>query len=360
MADMDEPSIKLTERSNIKEISVLFKLGLMFLSLLASIVILEIYLTKTNYPYQNCERVNISSEAYLGKFNEQTGWSYKKDYSYYDESGRYEYHFDKNGIRSASPNYTINYDKPRILFIGDSVTFGEELNFKDTYAYKINELLGNKYEVVNLGVQGFGSAQSMLRLKSLIKEIDPTFVVYTFIPDHVNRDKNYDRRLHVKCFEFSGTKPVFVFENGLKQIRKPQTYDVVDRFKTLLFLDLNWQIFREKMLTKDGKDIYFTKEIINEISNLSNEYAAKDYYIYFDNVYDISANNWNNYLSSYVFNPEDQNKILNFTNWAKDSKLPGVKYYVNSEDDYHPNASLSAEIAKRFVEKFKSEFIDLN
>jgi hypothetical protein len=199
----------------------------------------------------------------------------------------------------------------------------------------------------------------MLRLKNIIEEIEPQYVVYTFIPDHINRDINYDRRLHVKCFEFSGTKPIFTFKNNqLKQVKKPQKYDVIDRFKLPLFLSMNYQNFREKSLIKSKKAQYITKEIINEISNLSIKYNAKDYYIYYDNIHGVSSSSWNNYLSNYMFNDDKKDRVLNFTNWAEDSQPAGTKYYVNDYDDYHPNATLSAEIAKRFIDKFGGDFYE--
>ncbi|MBT3249525.1 MAG: hypothetical protein HN846_04955 [Candidatus Pacebacteria bacterium] len=332
---------------------------LVLVSILISLLVVEIYLIKINYPYQNCETVNQTSEFFLGEFNHKTGWSYQKSISFFDKDGKYEYYFDENGIRSSDENYQIDYQKPRILFVGGSVTFGEGLHYEDTFPAQINSLLEDRFEVINLGVQGFGSAQSMAYLKIMIEKIRPSYVIYTFIQDHINRDINYDRRLHVKCFEFSGTKPVFTLKNNkLEQVKKPQEYKSVDRFKILLFLSMSYQNFLEKILMKNEVAIDITKAIINEVSNLSNENNARDYYIYYDTLYEASPNSWNDYLSSRVFGGVEKGKVLNFTNWADDSKKTGLKYYISSDDDYHPNASLSAEIAKKFVDKFGDEFND--
>ncbi|AKM81067.1 MAG: hypothetical protein UT13_C0001G0105 [Candidatus Pacebacteria bacterium GW2011_GWF2_38_9] len=336
-----------------------FNLLLIFVSLLFSLILFEFYLRIIKYPYQGCEEVQLASESWLGEFNKATGWSYKKSFSYYEDNGKFEYHFDKNGIRVESENYEINHDKKIIAFIGDSVTFGEELSFKDTFPAKIGELLGEEFEIVNLGVQGFGTSQSMIHLKNLISEIRPDFVVYTFIPDHINRDINYDRRIHVKCLDFNGTKPVFRIVDGqLKQIRKPKLYKTVDRFKLALFLDDIYQISKEREQIESGDAEKITKEIINQISELVRNNGAQDYYIYYDNVYDTSIYSYNDYLVKYIFDGDKEDKVFNFTNWAIDSQTKGKKYYVNDEDDYHPNASLSAEIAKGFFNKFKDHFLD--
>ncbi len=333
---------------------------LSFISFLISVLLIEVYLNVINYPYQGCKEIINSSESYLGEFSEDAGWKYKQSFSYYDGNGRYQYNFDEDGIRSSEPNCKITHIKPIIIFIGDFVTFGEKLNYNDTFASKINELLGDKFEVVNLGVQGYGSVQSMVRLQNIISLIKPEYVVYTFIPDHINRNINYDRRLQAKCLQFSGTKPVFTVRNDrLIQIRSPHTYDYTDKYKSLLFLNLSYQAFNEKWLLKNNKAVGITKKLVEEISEISSQNNAKDYYIYYDIIFDKSPESWNEYLLNTIF-LDKKDKVLNFTNWAVDSKTMGTKYYVDSDDDYHPNASLSAEIAKRFVEKFNADLLENN
>lgn len=327
------------------------------ISLGVSLLIVEIFLLKENYPYQDCKQVFQSAEYYLGVFDSQTGWSYKPKISYYEKADGYEYHFDEDGIRVRTPNSKVNFEKPRIVFIGDSVTFGEELNYNDTFPSQINHLLGDKFEIINLGVQGYGTDQAMLRLKEHIKGLNPEYVVYTFIPDDKNRNVNYDRRLHVKCFEFAGTKPLFSLEdNQLIQQAFPQKYSDTDRYKLPLFLSHSWQNFQEQQQQKNGKDIDLTRELIKEIKNISNQNKAKDYYIYFDTIYDTSSNNWNEYMAKKILSEDQLERTLMFTNWAVDSGNKGTKYFVNKNDDVHPNSSLSAVVAKKFVEKFAPDF----
>ena len=68
------------------------------------------------------------------------------------------YYTNKNGERS--PGFADNkvYNK-KILFIGDSFTFGYLSNYNDTYPYNaiknINNKLEVKYQAINLGVNGY-------------------------------------------------------------------------------------------------------------------------------------------------------------------------------------------------------------
>lgn len=347
------------ESNEIKTNFFKYKIILIIFSIFISLFCLEIILRVINYPYQSCEEVYQASETWLGEFDEKTGWSYKKNFSFDQPDMKYNYFFDENGIRVKSKNYKINHDKKIIAFVGGSVTFGEGLPFEETFAYKVGDLLGNDFEVVNLGIQGFGTAQSYLHLKELIDVVKPDFVVYTFIPDHINRDVNYDRRIHVKCFEFNGTKPVFELQDGvLNFYRLPKRYNEVDKLKIVLFLDNVLQLNRENKLLDSDSARSLTKATINEMSSLINSDGAEDFYIYYDTIYDDSADSYNDFLFDYIFDDDKKERVLNFTNWATDSSVKGTKYFVNESDNYHPNAILSNKIAEFFVEKFSADFKD--
>lgn len=67
----------------------------------------------------------------------------------------------------------------------------------------------SKYQVVNLGVQGYGTDQSLLRLRQLIDRFNARVVVYTYIHEHLQRNCNIDRRLFAPDATFLGTKPMF-------------------------------------------------------------------------------------------------------------------------------------------------------
>lgn len=351
---LDIKKIKPTKESSQRSF---FPVLILAFSILLPVLLIEIFLSKSDYPFQDCNEIFTSAESYLGEFDELTGWSYKPKISYYESNQKFAYHFNDEGIRVASPASRINYEKPRLVFIGDSVTFGEELNYEDSFVFQVGKLLKDKFEVVNLGVQGFGTDQSLLRLEKFIDELDPDYVVYTFIVDHKNRNINYDRRLHVKCFEFSGTKPLFdISKNELKQVGYPKKPILTDRFKVNLFLSHSWQNFREQIQRNYGGDTELTQGLVTKIGETVKNSGAADYYIYFDTIYDPNEDGYHHQVAKSIFSEDQLSRTLMFINWAEDSNKKGTKYYVNENDDLHPNASLSALMAKSFVEKFGGTF----
>lgn len=93
--------------------------------------------------------------------------------------------------RRVTPEQGEKADSVVLLF-GCSFTFGFGVNDKDTYAWKLAELLGNKYQVVNLGVSGYGAHQMLAMLESgrldpLLQRYKHRYAFFLTIADHRNR-----------------------------------------------------------------------------------------------------------------------------------------------------------------------------
>ncbi len=74
----------------------------------------------------------------------------------------------------------------RIVFIGDSVTFGYYVDENDTFAKVVENLMqskglkGRRVEIVNAGVSGLGSSNILAHLKKRVLAWDPDLVVWGF------------------------------------------------------------------------------------------------------------------------------------------------------------------------------------
>jgi len=100
-------------------------------------------------------------------------------------------HFtNSDGFRGAE----FAREKPdgtaRILFLGDSFTFGEGVLFEDTYPEITADLLNRRntdspqrYESYNLGVGGYNTAQSLNLLKHTGLEFAPDIIVLGYVPN---------------------------------------------------------------------------------------------------------------------------------------------------------------------------------
>jgi hypothetical protein len=65
----------------------------------------------------------------------------------------------------------------RILFLGDSFVMGLNVSPEQTWPKALEQVLGSDFEVMNLGVAGYGPDQSLTQLEDEALEFDPDVVV---------------------------------------------------------------------------------------------------------------------------------------------------------------------------------------
>lgn len=100
-------------------------------------------------------------------------------------------------INSDGLNQITNFigEKPegvfRIAAIGDSFTFGENVNTEDNYPSQLQNLLdkqcNNKFEVLNLGVVGYDIRYVVERYKLRGQKYDPDLILWFIIPSDLLR-----------------------------------------------------------------------------------------------------------------------------------------------------------------------------
>lgn len=133
------------------------------------------------------------------------------------DAGRYV-HDDRLGYLPraghAAPGITIEADGRRstgaappgtaapILAVGDSFTFGAEVNDQETWPAQLQQITGRR--VLNAGVNGYGFDQIVLRAEALAPVYRPEAIVVAFIADDIRRTEM--RRL------WGADKPYFDLE----------------------------------------------------------------------------------------------------------------------------------------------------
>ena len=139
----------------------------------------------------------------------------------------------------AAPGLTIEADGRRttgaavsssaapILAVGDSFTFGAEVNDPDTWPALLQGLTGRR--VINAGVSGYGFDQIVLRAEALAPVYRPEAIVVAFIADDIRRTEM--RRL------WSADKPYFDIDGGAPVLRGVPVPPRADPKTTLTF----WQ-----------------------------------------------------------------------------------------------------------------------
>jgi hypothetical protein len=103
-----------------------------------------------------------------------------------------QYAFDRHGYRVKSVDEPVDFDRPTIVFTGESMMVGERLPWQDTIPAQTSQMLG--MQSANLAVSGYASDQAYLRLKSELPRFrKPVAVVTLFTPSIFDRNLDVDR-----------------------------------------------------------------------------------------------------------------------------------------------------------------------
>jgi hypothetical protein len=135
------------------------------------------------------------------------------------------YAFDQRGVRvSASAPLTDPSEEerlPRIVLLGDSFTEGYEVPFEESWGHMLEASLAQSREparVLNLGVQGYGMDQALLRWRRSGLALAPRLVVFGLQMENCARNVNILRPLYTlreaAYVSEPFSKPRFVEEGG--------------------------------------------------------------------------------------------------------------------------------------------------
>jgi hypothetical protein len=88
-------------------------------------------------------------------------------------------HINPQGLRS--PEFVKKGTRPRILILGDSMTFGHGVGDEDPYPQRLQEILdsrGESVEVINAAIRGYSSDQSYKLFATRLRALDPDLVIF--------------------------------------------------------------------------------------------------------------------------------------------------------------------------------------
>jgi hypothetical protein len=99
------------------------------------------------------------------------------------------YTIDVNGLRVTPP--ATGQPRGCVVFFGDSMTFGEGVEDKQTLPYQVALKTAGNYVVYNFAFSGYGPHQMLAILQTHreahILKCRPTHFIYLAIPEHVER-----------------------------------------------------------------------------------------------------------------------------------------------------------------------------
>ena len=136
------------------------------------------------------------TEARLGAPDPRTGWAFAPGRTLdlpFRRSGRVvRYSIDAHGDRAPSADWKEDPASPTLVVAGESIASGHALQWSETFAARLGEML--RVQVVDVAVAGYGSDQAHLRaLDALARFARPTAVVTTVLPVQLSRNLRDDR-----------------------------------------------------------------------------------------------------------------------------------------------------------------------
>jgi len=285
----------------------------------------------------------IPNEYSFARFDPELGWSYIPNKSTIHKVGgetiKKSVHFDRNGIRVLRSGVELDSTKPSILFIGGSFTMGHGLSYEESFVGKFDTLNEVQYQVVNLGVQGYGSDQALLALKRHMTKFNTKIVVYTFIEDHIPRNGNYDRRMLIPTARFLGTKPKFELNND-KELYLSKTPLLNKDYVNSYLIDFLKMKVGALMGTFPPYPENLTKSLILEMKNYCKQHGAQ---------FVVLNWRWKNSDYDALFHNLDVDIIDTMkdapSGWAEMVILGGV----------HPDAQASDHAARLLLKYFRKK-----
>lgn len=129
--------------------------------------------------------------------DQETGYLLNPNFKGEETNDYKEYRIGVKISPQGLRDYEHNLSKKtyRILGIGDSYTFGEGVELKDTYLSVLENKLEEKYdpeniEIIKAGVPGYGTKQEIIFLKRYISFFKPDIVIMGLLPKEAFRSEN--------------------------------------------------------------------------------------------------------------------------------------------------------------------------
>ena len=179
------------------------KLVLLLVSCTVGFVLIETgYRLFDPYPHYPFWKINRTEHGNLSQFDESLGWKGvpSAHERFVTHNAEVRLRHNRLGFRDIEPDQR-SASNPALIFLGDSFTWGYEVEFDEMFVSRIRERLP-RYEVFNLAHRGYGTDQALLTLRQWHEERPVERVILMFSendPDENNSDYQYSK--HKPKFE---------------------------------------------------------------------------------------------------------------------------------------------------------------
>ncbi len=129
-------------------------------------------------------QISMIGHVYPGAFNPDLGYVPMPGASARNTVWKTAAHITWEGVRSNGAEQPAPEGVP-IVVVGDSFTYGDEVNDRDTWPAALERLV--QRPVINGGVFGYGLDQAVLRSEVLMRDSAADLLIVSLIPDDVTR-----------------------------------------------------------------------------------------------------------------------------------------------------------------------------
>jgi len=171
------------------------------------LVLIEIYYRIFDpFPYFCKNEINAIEHGNLLEYDSLVGWRGipNKQIFFTTQNSRIIIKNNKYGFRDIEHSYLPNL-KPSIIFLGDSFTWGYEVEFNHMFVNLLRKQLPF-YEIYNISHRGFGTDQELIVFKNIEIKNPLKWVILMFCENDVD-DNNSN-------FRYKKYKPKFKIING--------------------------------------------------------------------------------------------------------------------------------------------------
>jgi len=190
----------------------------------------------------------------------------------------------------ARATYEIPYEKTegqkRIVLIGDSFIYGLNIDDSETIASQLKKLLPADWEVINLGVPGFGTDQSLLLLMQEASKYKPDIVIYgLYQNDFSNNIALYQHETYKPMFQLTENGSIVLTNYPVAKLeKKPFKPEYTGFDKFMRKYSHLWTLYQEKkgaikaLFSKPEKKDYFNSYFDSEVYSLEKNYRQNMQY----------------------------------------------------------------------------------
>lgn len=168
------------------------KIILFLCSLILTFLVIEIgYRIFSPFPYFSAYEINMRLHGNLSEYDPVLGWKGVP-------GGKARMTTDNNSFLVEHNTYGFRdiehkgiSSKPAILFLGDSFTYGYEVEFDEMFINLLRDKLPD-YEIFNLSMSGYGNDQELLAFENWRYQGQIKLVVLMFCENDVEENNSYE------------------------------------------------------------------------------------------------------------------------------------------------------------------------